>query len=174
MHPYSSFYCRSIHEALKALTHREFYYRWIHLAHESSWNQDIGDLFNSRLGDDFMPHFEGAVGAADGTHVPIHVTDARDSARFRSRKGTLSQNVLVVVNFNALFIYVLAGYDGSANDSTVYRKARENGLNLPQNQYFLADAGYPYERTLLIPLRGTTYHLREFRNYSDAARNRGM
>ena len=52
----------------------------------------------------------------DGTHVsvwpPKHATQA-----YRSRKATVTTNVLCVCNMDMQFIYVHVGWEGSANDS---------------------------------------------------------
>jgi hypothetical protein len=56
----------------------------------------------------FTPHFDGYIGALDGTHVPIHVPEAKCTA-FCNQKGVLSQNVLAVCTFYMQFLYVLAG-----------------------------------------------------------------
>jgi hypothetical protein len=62
--------------------------------------------------------FEDCLGALDGTHIPIHVP-LEDQARYRSQKGTLSQNVLAVCDFHMRFVYILAGWEGSAHDGRV-------------------------------------------------------
>lgn len=58
-------------------------------------------------------------------------------ARFRGRKGT-TQNVLAAVNPNCRFIYVTAGWEGSANDLTVLRDALSlppsEGLRVPEGK----------------------------------------
>jgi hypothetical protein len=64
------------------------------------------------------PFFKDCLGALDGTHISIHVP-LEDQARYRSRKGTLSQNVLAVCDFNMRFVYILAGWEGSAHDGRV-------------------------------------------------------
>jgi hypothetical protein len=53
--------------------------------------------------------------------------------RFRGRKSFTSQNVLAAVDFDLRFVYVLAGWEGSAHDSFVLQDAlsRPNGLNIP-------------------------------------------
>lgn len=100
----------------------------------------------------------------DGTHipacVPFHMQD-----RFRGRKSITTQNVLAAVHFDLRFIYVLAGWEGSAHDSYVLQDAlsRPNGLNIPEGKYFLADAGYAARPGVLPPYRGTRYHLQEYR-----------
>ncbi|XP_070022218.1 uncharacterized protein [Nicotiana sylvestris] len=56
----------------------------------------------------FYPWFKDCIGAIDETHIPVLVS-MEDQSRYRNRKGILSQNVLVVVDFNMNFQYVLAG-----------------------------------------------------------------
>jgi hypothetical protein len=48
------------------------------------------------------------------------------AAPFRNRKVTLSQNVMVVCDFNLNITYVSAGLEGSATDSVVLRSAMNN------------------------------------------------
>jgi hypothetical protein len=59
-------------------------------------------------------------------------------ASFRGRKGTTTQNVLVVVDFDMRFTYVLAGWEGSAHDTLVLADAleRNDGLWVPQVTMF--------------------------------------
>ena len=58
---------------------------------------------------------------------------AADRPRYRTRKGHLATNVLGVCTRDLRFIYVLAGWEGSASDSRVLRDAviRSNGLRVP-------------------------------------------
>ncbi|XP_066311208.1 uncharacterized protein [Miscanthus floridulus] len=59
---------------------------------------------------------------------------ARIVDRFRGRKGFPTQNVLAVVDFDLIFMYVSAGWEGFAHDSTVLRHSLEhpNGLRVPE------------------------------------------
>ena len=68
------------------------------------------------------------------------------------------------------FVYVLAGWEGSATDSRVLRDAvtRPNGLKVTPGNYYLADAGYINGEGFLAPYRGTRYHLREWEDASRA------
>jgi hypothetical protein len=109
----------------------------------------------------FTPYFDGCIGALDGTHVPIHVPEARRAA-FRNRKGVLSQNILAICSFDMQFFYVLAGWEGSASDSRVFEDALRRGFTIPKDRYYLADAGYANCDALLVPYRGVRYHLREW------------
>ncbi|CAI0547486.1 unnamed protein product, partial [Linum tenue] len=78
-------------------------------------------------------YFKGCLGALDGTHIKVRVRN-EDQPRYRDRKGTISMNVLGVVNQNVEFLYCLAGWEGSAHDGKVLRDAllRPNGLRVPK------------------------------------------
>ncbi|KAL0404375.1 UNVERIFIED_CONTAM: hypothetical protein Sradi_2078300 [Sesamum radiatum] len=77
--------------------------------------------------------FEGCLGALDGTYVDVRVK-AQDRARYRTRKGSIAVNVLGVCDTDMRFIYVLAGWEGSAADSRVLRDAitHPTGLKIPR------------------------------------------
>jgi hypothetical protein len=84
------------------------------------------------------------------------------AAPFRNRKGTLSQNMMVVCDFNS---YVLAGWEGSATDSMVLRSAMNNVVGkfeVPSGKYYLVDGGYANTTSFIAPYRGVRYHLKEF------------
>jgi hypothetical protein len=113
--------------------------------------------------DKYKTFFTDCIGALDGTHIDVHVPLA-DQPRYRNRKGHLSQNVLAACNFEMEFTYILAGWKGSAHDGTVYRDSHYNkGFITPPGKYWLGDAGYPNTDTILVPYRGTRYHLKEQR-----------
>jgi DDE superfamily endonuclease len=109
----------------------------------------------------FTPYFDGCIGTLDGTHVPVHVSEARHAA-FCNRKGQLLQNVLAVCTFDMQFLYVLVGWEGSASDSRVFEDALRKGFTISKDHYYLADAGYANCNALLVPYRGVRYHLREW------------
>jgi hypothetical protein len=44
----------------------------------------------------------------------------------------------------------------------MFQDARVTDLFIPLGQYYLADAGFPSCSALLIPFRGTHYHLQEW------------
>ena len=60
------------------------------------------------------------------------------------------------------FVYVLTGWEGSATDACVYEAARSADLIVPSHKYYLADAGFPACKELLVPYRGVRYHLTEW------------
>ncbi|KAJ0020415.1 hypothetical protein Pint_31602 [Pistacia integerrima] len=63
------------------------------------------------------------------------------------------------------FIYVLPGWEGLAADGRVLRDAinRRHGLKVPQEFYYLCDAGYTNGEGFLALYRGQRYHLTEWR-----------
>ncbi|XP_039141318.1 uncharacterized protein LOC120278650 [Dioscorea cayenensis subsp. rotundata] len=69
----------------------------------------------------WYPFFKDCIGLLDGTHIDASVP-LQELPRFRGRKGP-TQNVLAVVNPDLQFTYVLAGWEGSANDFTVLKDA---------------------------------------------------
>ncbi|KAJ0020049.1 hypothetical protein Pint_31390 [Pistacia integerrima] len=77
--------------------------------------------------------FKNCLGALDGTYIKVHMLVA-DIPRYRSRKSEIATNVLGVCTPDMQFIYVLAGWEGSAADGRVLRDAitRRNGLKVPQ------------------------------------------
>lgn len=109
----------------------------------------------------FAPYFSNCLGALDGTHVDMHLP-ITDQPRYRNRKQGLSQNVLAVCNCEMEFTYILPGWEGSAHDVRVLQDAQfEHGFVTPPNRYWLGDAGYSNSEHVLVPYRGTRYHLKE-------------
>ena len=73
------------------------------------------------------------MGAIDGTHVPENVP-IEIQGKFRGRKEGIIQNILAAINFDLKFIYVLAGWEGSAHDSWVLSDvlSRPSGLKIQE------------------------------------------
>lgn len=114
--------------------------------------------------------FNGAVGAIDGTHIPAFVPIHRQT-RFWSRKNNISQNILAAVSFKGLFVYVLAGAEGSVNDSSLIRIARTMSLHVPRGRFYLADAGFRSRQGILIPFPRVRYHLQDWGEASERPSN---
>ncbi|KAI7956211.1 hypothetical protein MJO29_007610 [Puccinia striiformis f. sp. tritici] len=100
------------------------------------------------------------LGALDGVHIPASVP-AHKTTPYRNRKRFLSQNVLGVCNFGMRFMYMRVGWEGTAHDARVLRDAWSKDFKIRQGFFYLADAGYGLARNVLVPYRGTRYHLRE-------------
>jgi hypothetical protein len=108
----------------------------------------------------FFPFFQNLLGAVDGTHIASKVPE-EGAGPYRNRKGSRSQNIMAVCNFDMYFLYVMPGYEGSAADGTVFEEAFDWGFEVPQGKYYLGDAGYALSSKLLVPFGGVRYHLRE-------------
>ncbi|XP_023752843.2 protein ALP1-like isoform X2 [Lactuca sativa] len=107
--------------------------------------------------------FKGCLGALDGTYIKVKVL-AANRKPYRTRKGEICTNVLGVCSRDLQFIYVLAGWEGSATDSRVLRDAisRPHGLKIPHGTYYLCDVGYTNVEGFLTPYRGQRYHLNDW------------
>jgi hypothetical protein len=107
---------------------------------------------------------QNCLGSIDGTHIPISMSP-NQVAPFRNRKGTFSQNVVVVCDFDLKISYVSAGWEGMAIDSMVLRSAMGNPVGkfeVPDGKFYLVDGGYANTTSFLAPYRGVRYHLKEF------------
>jgi DDE superfamily endonuclease len=112
------------------------------------------DVLPSAIAHDpkFYPYFKDCLGAIDGSHIPAWVAAHRQDA-YRNRKGGVSQNVMAACSFDLTFLYVLAGWEGSAHDGRVLRDALGKGFHIPDGKYYLADAGYTATSKFLTPYR---------------------
>jgi hypothetical protein len=111
----------------------------------------------------FYPYFKDCIGAIDGSLIPVSIRENEASVgAYRCRKGFLAQNVLAVCSFDLTFQYILAGWEGAANDGRVLEDALQKGFTIPTDKYYLADAGYGLTPNFLTPYRGVRYHLKEF------------
>jgi hypothetical protein len=55
----------------------------------------------------------------DGTHVRASIPKHKE-ASFRGRKSYATENVMVTVDFNVWFTFVLAAWEGTTHDALVY------------------------------------------------------
>ncbi|XP_020585220.1 uncharacterized protein LOC110027915 [Phalaenopsis equestris] len=83
---------------------------------------------------------------------------------------------MAVCDFNMCFTYVMAGWEGSAHDSRVFKFATSNikyGFPYPPpGKYYLVDAGYPLQKGYLKPYPDTKYHIPDFERSSGVARGK--
>ena len=71
----------------------------------------------------FLP-FKGAIGAIDGSHIPVEVP-ADEEINHRGRHGYTSQNMLAICDFDLRFTFVVAGWAGSAHDNRILQASME-------------------------------------------------
>jgi DDE superfamily endonuclease len=148
-------YSSIIHRILDMVVSPTFYNRYVKLPPAEQTPPEIQN--DPKL----YPFFKDCRGAIDGTHIEAFVPDDA-MARYRNRKGFLSQNVLAACTFDMRFCYVLPGWEGSASDGRVFDDARRHSLAIPPGTYFLADAGFPTCAGLIVPFTRTRYHLKEW------------
>jgi hypothetical protein len=147
---------RAFHRVLDMLVTPAFYGQYVKLPDATIIPPEI------RNNPHYYPFFKHCLGAVDGTLLDGFVSMI-DMARYRSRKGRISQNTFAVCRFNMLFCFLLTGWEGSAADSRVFTDARRKGFAIPPGFYYLGDAGFPVCDALLVPYRGVRYHLNEWR-----------
>ncbi|KAH9143568.1 hypothetical protein LEN26_005051 [Aphanomyces euteiches] len=92
-------------------------------------------------------------------------------APFQGRKG-VTMNVLAACDFDLMFTYVLAGWEGSAGDGKVFADALTKGYALPVDLFDIMDAGFALTTKALTPYRSTRYHLKEFGRGQQAPQNK--
>jgi hypothetical protein len=139
--------------------------KYITLPTETEPSRDVSTPIEITSNPKFYLYFKDCIGAIDGSLIPVRITgDNVPAAAYRCRKGFMAQNILAVCSFDLTFQYVLAGWEGSANDSKVLEDALTKGFTMPTtgNKYYLADAGYGLTPHFLTPYRGVRYHLKEF------------
>ncbi|XP_010276161.1 PREDICTED: putative nuclease HARBI1 isoform X1 [Nelumbo nucifera] len=112
--------------------------------------------------------FKGAVGALDGILVNAYIP--RDSQiSYLPRGGRVCcQNVLAICDFNMIFTFVWAGWEGAAHDSQVLMETMSNPENNfplpPSDKYYLCDDAYMHTRGFMTPYRNARYWLPDFRD----------
>jgi hypothetical protein len=78
----------------------------------------------------FWPHFKGAIGAMDETHIPV-VVPVDEVINYTCRHRYTSQNVLAICDFDMRFTFVVAGWAGSADDTRILNHALANFPSFP-------------------------------------------
>lgn len=103
-----------------------------------------------------LKFFSKALGAIDGSHIHVSAPSSMlDSCH--NQKGFISQNCLFCCSFDFGFTYALIRWEGSAADARIFSDAIQTDLNVPHGWYFLADAGFPHCKELLVPYQGVQF-----------------
>ena len=61
------------------------------------------------------------------------------------------QNVLVAIDFNINFVYILAEWEGTTYNCKIINLAKKKGFKALQNQYYFTDTGYLNTFMTLVP-----------------------
>ncbi|CAA0840427.1 Unknown protein [Striga hermonthica] len=113
-----------------------------------------------------MTRIPDCIGAIDGTIIPAWIPE-EDHGKYICRKGHLSQNVMVACDFDCKFTYVLAGWEGSTNDSRIFGET----LTDPTNTFLWPPESYANVPGFLSPYRGDRYHLPELIRSNQTPKN---
>lgn len=108
------------------------------------------DIPRRLLQDSRFGPFQFAVGAVDGTHIPVTV--GVDSAiEHMNRHDETTKNVLTIVGFDGRVIFADAGWPGSVHDNRVLNEAidsyPEEFPRLPFRKYYICT---PYSTSLIV------------------------
>ncbi|KAL7593145.1 hypothetical protein Lser_V15G34059 [Lactuca serriola] len=106
-----------------------------------------------------MQIFPEAIGALYGTLVHVVVPVDQQTHYRRRGKGECYQNVIGICNFDMIFTFVWAGWEGMAHDSKVLKEVAFNPTSgfpfPPPDKYYLCDAAYTNTRGFMAPYRNT-------------------
>ncbi|GJX99580.1 putative harbinger transposase-derived nuclease domain-containing protein [Tanacetum coccineum] len=101
--------------------------------------------------------FKGAVGALDGTLIHASVPSHKQNVYRARGRGDCYQNVLAICDFNMIFTYIVAGWEGTAHDARILNEALDDPLYEfpipPSDKYYLCDAAYRHTRGFMAPYR---------------------
>ena len=147
-------YYSYVHKTTKMLI-GNFYQKHVHPLPAEQTPNEI--LKNPRL----YLYLKYCCGAMDNSHFHAYV-QAETSAHYRNCKGRITQNVLATSDFDLKFVYLLSGWEASTADSWIFEYAHSQDLAVPQNCYYLADAGFPICDDLMRPYRRKHYHLKKW------------
>ncbi|KAH7849434.1 hypothetical protein Vadar_017849 [Vaccinium darrowii] len=118
--------------------------------------------------------FKDCIGAIDGTHVPC-TPPSHETARYWSRKGGTTFNVIAVCDFNLCFTFAASGYEGIMHDYNIFKhettKTGNRFPHPPEGKYYLVDAGYPNAKGYMAPYKGYMYHQDDFRRRRSPVRD---
>ena len=110
-----------------------------------------------------------ALGAFDGTSVPLNVAYSQQNRQriWKSKDNVPSTNVLCAINWIMEFVFVFAGWEGSAHDSRILNDARvAGGFTDPDflntHYFWLADRAYALSAWCLTPFMNVRYHIAQF------------
>ena len=105
-------------------------------------------------------YFAGCIGAIDGTHIHARIP-VKDQPQWRNQKGWISQNIFAAVRFDGSFSYILAGGEGSMHDARLLNFARQKGFRIPEDRYYIGDAGFNPAPGIVVPFEQTKYHIQD-------------
>ncbi|GKB49140.1 putative nuclease HARBI1, partial [Tanacetum coccineum] len=110
--------------------------------------------------------FKGTIGALDGTLIHASVPSHKQNVYRARGRGDCYQNVLAICDFNMIFIYIVARWEGMAHDARILNEALDDPIyefpNSPSDKYYLCDAAYRHTCGFMAPYRIVRYCLGDF------------
>ncbi|GAV83467.1 LOW QUALITY PROTEIN: DDE_4 domain-containing protein, partial [Cephalotus follicularis] len=104
-------------------------------------------------------------GVLDGTLVHAIIPSSQQTVYRGRGKGKCYQNILGICDFNMIFTFVYAGWEGVAHDSRVLTEVMAIPSNnfpfTPPSKYYLCDVAYTNTREFMAP-RNVRYWLGDF------------
>ena len=140
-------------------------------------NQYVAHIVDDYRYRHFFDNGNLPLGAFDGTHIGMNLTNKHENCQRKwwSTEGPCT-NVFAAINFILEFVFVFAGWEGSAHDSRVLTDARNFGFRevplagILYHFYWLADKAYSLSPWCLTPFMGQRYHLGQFDAFAPATR----
>ena len=110
--------------------------------------------------------FPNCIGAIDGIHIPIKITEEKPHKRsYFCWKQYYSINLQAVATYDMRFIDVFAGWPGISHDSRVFAnnplfrtlpdRLRTAPGRLIDTYHIVADSGFPLKQQVLTPFKNT-------------------
>ncbi|XP_071641997.1 putative nuclease HARBI1 [Temnothorax longispinosus] len=103
-----------------------------------------------------IARFPRVIGCIDCTHIKVQSFGGNDAEYFRNRKGYFSVNVQAVCNANLEITDLVARWQGSVHDATIFNNSRIRALfeaGTFQNSLLLGDGGYAVRSYFMTPLQ---------------------
>lgn len=116
-----------------------------------------------------IARFPRVIGCIDCTHVKIQSFGGNDAEYFRNRKGYFSINVQAISNANLEITDIVARWQGSVHDATIFNNSRIRALfeaGTFENCFLLGDGGYPVRSYLMTPLQNPRTEAEQLYNES--------
>ena len=123
-----------------------------------------------RQNNKFWLFFKNCVEILNETHVNVHVFETRQQS-YRNRKNIIFQNVLIMCDFNMLFIYILIDWKKNANDQQILNDASFRKFYASRKKYYLTNVNYSNTSLILISYRNTRYHLKKQLKFTITSQN---
>ncbi|XP_076884758.1 uncharacterized protein LOC143534041 [Bidens hawaiensis] len=105
--------------------------------------------------------FKGVVGALDGTLIHAVVPTRQQDLYRGMGKGDCYQNVLAICDFNIIFTFLVAGWEGVAHNSRILSEALSDPhapFPFPLSEkYYLCDVVYAHIRGFMAPYRNVRF-----------------